>query len=182
MNSVPSPIVYTSGSETSVQVPDSLIAWPFDPTASIVVQTPGQSSQAFSAVLAPSAPGLFTANSSGSGQLASLNQNGAENTATNAATAGTNVTVFATGAGTTNPQSVDGAIQNPVAAIPSLPVKLTIGGQNAQIVSAGTPVGTLSGIMAVTAVVPSGLTPGPVPVVLTVGTVSTTQNVTIAVK
>jgi len=36
--------------------------------------------------------------------------------------------------------------------------------------------------MAVTATVPSGLTPGAVPVVLTVGNVSTTQSVTITVK
>jgi hypothetical protein len=36
--------------------------------------------------------------------------------------------------------------------------------------------------MVIKAVVPTALTPGAVPVVLTVGTVSTTQNVTISVK
>jgi uncharacterized protein (TIGR03437 family) len=61
-------------------------------------------------------------------------------------------------------------------------VSLSIGGKGAQIVSQGTPVGTLSGILAVTAIIPTGLTAGPVPVILTVGTGSTTQSVTIAVK
>jgi uncharacterized protein (TIGR03437 family) len=125
---------------------------------------------------------LFAANSGGSGQLASLNQNGTENTATNAATAGSTITVFATGEGVTVPPSADGTIQSQAGLVPFLPVTVTIGGLPAKVVSAGTPVGTLSGVMAVTATVPSGLTPGAVPVVLTVGNVSTTQSVTITVK
>jgi uncharacterized protein (TIGR03118 family) len=182
INNVPAPIIYTSGSETSVQVPDSLIPSPFSTTASFVVQTPGQTTQAFLVSLNQAAPGLFAANASGTGQLACLNQNGTENTATNQATAGSTITVFATGAGYTVPPSADGAITSGTALVPSLPVTMTIGGQNAPIVSVRTPVGTLSGITAVTATVPSGLTAGPVPVILTVGTVSTTQKVTISVK
>jgi uncharacterized protein (TIGR03437 family) len=147
-----------------------------------VVQTPGQTTQAFNVALAPVVPGLFTSNASGAGQLASLNQNGTVNTATNAAAAGSNITVFATGEGVTIPPSIDGTVQSQPGLVPFLPVKVTIGGQTASLVSAGTPVGTLSGVMAVTVVVPSGLTSGPQPVVLTVGTVSTTQTVTIAVK
>lgn len=182
INGVAAPILYTSGSETSVQVPDSLVPNPFFESANVVVSTPGQTSQAFSVALAQTVPGLFAANSEGSGQLASLNQNGTENTATNAAAAGSTITIFATGEGITVPPSVDGAVQNQAGLVPFLPVKVTIGGQQAQVVSAGTPVGTLSGVMAVTVVVPSGLTAGPNPVVLTVGTVSTTQTVTISTK
>jgi len=180
VNNVPAPIINTSGSETSDQVPDSLIPSPFSTSANIVVQTPGQTSQAFSVPLAQSAPGLFSANSEGLGQLAALNQNGSENSSTNPAAAGSTITIFATGEGITNPASVDGAVQSQAGLVPSLPVKLTIGGQTAQIVSAGTPVGTLSGVMAVTATVPGGLTAGAAAVVLTVGTVSTTQTVTIS--
>jgi uncharacterized protein (TIGR03118 family) len=182
INGVSAPILYTSGSETSVQVPDGLIPSPFSESAFIVVQTPGQTSQSFYVPLAQSAPGLFAANSSGSGQLAAMNQDGSENSPTNAATAGSTVTMYATGEGLTTPAGIDGAIQTLGARAPDLPVKVTIGGQVAQLVSAGTPVGELSGVMVVRAVVPGGLTAGPVPVVLSVGSVSTTQSVTISVR
>jgi uncharacterized protein (TIGR03118 family) len=182
INGIAAPILYTSGSETSVQIPDALIPSPFSQSAFIVVQTPGQTSQSFYVPLAPSAPGLFAANSSGSGQLAAMNQDGSTNSATNAATAGSTVAMYATGEGITAPPGIDGAIQAQGARAPDLPVTVTIGGQQAQLVSAGTPVGELSGLMVVRAVVPDGLTAGPVPVILKVGSVSTTQSVTIGVK
>jgi uncharacterized protein (TIGR03118 family) len=179
INNVPAPILYTSGSETSVQVPNSLLLSSF---ANIVVQTPGQTTQAFSVPMAQSSPGLFAANASGAGQLAAMNQDGSINTTANAATAGSTVTLYATGEGVTNPLGADGAIQSGGSRAPILKVSLTIGGQPATVISAGTPVGELSGVMVIKATVPSGLPAGAVPVVLTVGTVSTTQNVTIAVK
>ena len=182
INNIPAPIIYTSGSETSVQVPDGLIPSPFTESAFIVVQTPGQTSQSFYVPLVQTAPGLFAANAGGTGQLAAMNQDGSENSATNAATAGSTVTMYATGEGITAPPGIDGAIQTQGARAPILPVALTIGGQPAQLVSAGTPVGELSGLMVVRAIVPGGLTPGAVPVVLKVGSVNTTQSVTISVR
>ena len=180
INNVPAPILYTSGSETSVQVPNILAL--FASSANIVVQTPGQTSQSLTVPVVAAAPGLFTANSTGSGQLAAMNSNGSVNSATNAATGGSTVTFYATGEGATTPPGQDGAVQSQTSRSPDLPVTVTIGGQKAQVVSAGTPVGEISGVMVVTVTVPTGLTPGPVPVVLSVGSVSTTQNVTISVK
>ena len=100
--------------------------------------------------------------------------------ATNAAVAGSTVTFFATGEGATNPPGLDGAVQTQPGRIPFLPVTVKIGGQTAQVVSAGTPVGRISGVMEVKAVVPAGLTAGPVAVVLSSGSVTTAQTVTIA--
>jgi uncharacterized protein (TIGR03437 family) len=116
-----------------------------------------------------------------------MNQDGTINSPTNAAAGGTTITLYATGEGATNPPSLDGAIQSFTAAIPILPVGVLIGGQSASILFAGTPLGILSGVMVINATVPTGLTPGPVPVVLSLGKVnftlnSTTQNVTISVK
>jgi uncharacterized protein (TIGR03118 family) len=182
INNIPTPILYTSGSETSVQVPNGIVPSPFTPTANIVVVTPGQTSQAFAVPLYPTAPGLFASNSEGTGQLASMNQDGTENSTTNPAAGGTMVTMYATGEGFTNPAGIDGAVQSGTSRSPNQNVSLTIGGQTAKVVSAGTPVGTLSGLMVVQAIVPTGLTPGPSAVVLTVGTVSTTQTVTISLK
>lgn len=182
INGIATPILYTSGSETSVQVPDSLISTPFSQSAFIEVDTPGQSSQSFYVPLAQTSPGLFAANASGAGPLAAMNQDGSINSATNAATAGSTVTLYATGEGLTVPPGVDGAIQTQGARSPTAPVVVTIGGQQAQLLSAGTPVGEVSGVMVIRAVVPGGLTAGAVPVTLKVGSVTTTQSVTISVK
>jgi uncharacterized protein (TIGR03118 family) len=178
INGTKAPILYTSGPETSVIVPNFALP---SSSANIVIQTPGQTSQAFSVGMAQAAPGLFASNSSGAGQLVAMNQDGTINSSTNAATGGSTVTLYATGAGATSPLGVDGAIQTD-ALSPILKVSLTIGGQPATITSAGTPAGFLSGVTVIRATVPSGLTAGAVPVVLTVGSVITTQSVTIGVK
>ncbi|HVY91426.1 MAG TPA: TIGR03118 family protein [Bryobacteraceae bacterium] len=178
INNVKAPILYTSGPETSVIVPNFAIPSSY---ANIVVQTPGQTTQAFSVNMAQAAPGLFASNSGGSGQLVAINQDGTINSATNAAAGGSTVMLYATGTGATSPIGVDGAVQG-VAITPIQKVSLTIGGQPATIVSAGTPAGFLSGVTVIRAAVPSGLTAGAVPVVLTVGSAATTQNVTINVR
>jgi uncharacterized protein (TIGR03437 family) len=184
INNVQAPILYTSASETSVQVPNYLI---FDSNASIVVQAQGQASQPYVVAMAATTPGLFAANSSGAGQLVALNQDGTLNSPTNAAAGGTTITLYATGEGATDPTSLDGAIQSLISSTPYLPVTLTIGGQSTAVFSAGTPVGTLSGVMVIKALVPTGLTPGPAIVVLSMGPpilqqISTSQNVTVSVK
>ncbi len=179
INNVAAPILYSSGSETSVQVPDNLF---FSSSANIVVTTPGQTSNTYLVAIAQAAPGLFAANASGAGALAAMNQDGSINSATNAATAGSTVTLYATGVGVTSPLSADGAIDSGTIDSPILQTSVTIGGQPATVLSAGTPVGELSGVVQIKVQVPSGLTPGPVPVVLAVGPATTSQNVTISVK
>jgi uncharacterized protein (TIGR03118 family) len=178
INNVKAPILYTMGSITSVIVPNFVI--PSD-SANIVVQTPGQTTKAFTVGLAPSSPGLFALNAAGTGPLVAINQDGTLNSSANAAAAGSIVTLYATGTGLTNPTGVTGAIQTE-ALTPFQKTAVTIGGKPATVVYAGTPAGILSGLTLVQATVPSGLTAGSVPVVLTSGSVSTTQDVTISVK
>ena len=170
INGIAAPILYTSGSETSVQVPEALFF--FASTATVVVNTPGQASQSLTVPVNQSAPGLFATDAGGTAQLAAMNQDGSVNTATNAAAGGSTVTIYATGEGATAPPGVDGTIQSGNSRVPDLKVALTIGGQPATISSAGTPVGFLDGLMVIKAVIPSGLTAGPQPVVLTMGSVS----------
>jgi uncharacterized protein (TIGR03118 family) len=183
INNVAAPMIYTSGSATSIQVPNILI---LSSTANIVLQTPGQTSS-ITVPMGLSAPGLFAANAAGFGQLAALNQDGTVNSPTNPAAGGTTVTFYETGEGATNPAGLDGAIQAVSGRVPFQPVFVKIGGQSTSVVSASTPVGKLSGLMEVRAVVPIGLTPGPAPVVLSLGPPqliqsSTTQTVSISVK
>lgn len=178
INDVQAPIFYTSGSITSVIVP----IFPSTTTsANVVVQTPGQTTAAFTVPVAATSPGLFSLNQAGTGQLVAMNQDGTLNSTTTPAVAGSIVTVFATGTGLTNPAGVTGAVQiDPL--FPLSKTSMTIGGQPATIIYVGTPTGFISGLTLIQAMVPSGLTAGSVPVVLTSGAVPTTQTVTIAVK
>jgi uncharacterized protein (TIGR03118 family) len=178
INNVKAPILYTSGSITSVIVPNFAIP---STTANVVVQTPDQTTKAFTVAMAQSSPGLFALNAAGTGQLVAMNQDGSLNSSTNAAVAGSTVTLYATGTGLTNPAGVTGAIQTEALA-PFLKTSLTIGGKDATVTYAGTPSGLVSGLTVVQATVPSGLTAGAVPVVLKSGSAVTTQTVSIAVK
>jgi uncharacterized protein (TIGR03118 family) len=178
INNAKAPMLYTSGSLTSVIVPNFL--FPLS-SANIVVETPGQKTRVFTVPMRQSAPGLFAANSGGTGQLAAINQDGSINSSTNAAVAGSIVTLYATGAGLTSPTGVAGTIQTEGLS-PLLKLSVTIGGQPATIVAAGTPAGFLSGLTLIQTIVPNGLPPGAASVVLTAGSVSTTQDVTISVK
>jgi uncharacterized protein (TIGR03437 family) len=63
---------------------------------------------------------------------------------------------------------------------PILPVSLTIGGQTARVLYAGTAFGSVQGVMQVEALIPSGVT-GAVPVVLTVGAASSQTTAMISV-
>jgi uncharacterized protein (TIGR03437 family) len=64
---------------------------------------------------------------------------------------------------------------------PQLPVSLSIGGQNAKVLYAGSGLGLVQAILQVEAIIPAGVT-GTAPVVLTVGSASSQPKVTISVK
>jgi uncharacterized protein (TIGR03437 family) len=127
------------------------------------------------------APGLFTINAA-SGQAAAMNEDGSNNSPDNPAAAGTVVTLLASGEGQTDPPGVDGQFAADIIPAPLLPVDVMIGGQEAEIVSAGGIAGQVAGFFQVSVRVP-GITPGvAVPVVVSVGGASSQPGVTIAVQ
>jgi uncharacterized protein (TIGR03437 family) len=178
-NGIPAPVLYASGTYTSVIVPYGVSG---SPSASVVLKTATRTTAAFTVPVVASVPGIFTVNGGGTGAAIALNQDGTINSVANAAARGTVVVLFATGEGITNPPGVDGMIGTGVILHePVLPVSLTIGGLAAPPLYAAGAEGSVAGAMAVEAVVPAGVTPGLVPVVLTVGSASS-QTVTISVK
>ena len=68
------------------------------------------SSSAVSIPVVTAMPGVFTLDSSGRGPGAIVNQDGTVNSATNPASAGSFVMIFATGEGQTNPDGTDGKL------------------------------------------------------------------------
>ena len=177
---VPAPLTYVSSTQVNAVVPYEVAG---RTTTAMVVQFNNVSSTTMSLNVAATNPGIFTANSSGSGQGAITNANYTLANTANPAPRGGAILIYATGEGQTNPAGVTGSVigtnlKNPVA-----PVTVTIGGQSAQVLYAGSAPGDVSGVFQVNAVVPSNITPGSaVPVVVTVGSASSQSNVTIAVQ
>jgi uncharacterized protein (TIGR03437 family) len=119
--------------------------------------------------VADSAPALFTADGSGNGPGAILNENGSLNSASNPAARGSVVVLYRTGAGQTDPAGVDGLLVVEALPQPMLPISVPIDGQAAQVLYASAAPGLVAGIVQVNIRVPAGIRSGAVPVMLHVG-------------
>jgi len=171
------PVIYSLAGQVSVVVPyevagksQTVVQYSYNGVLSNTVTVP----------VTQAAPGIFSANASGTGPGAILNLNYTVNSASNPVAAGGVVVVFATGGGTVQGGAKDGA-PAPGTANQSLPVTATIGGQTATVSYAGLAPGLVDGVMQVNLTVPTGLT-GAQPLVVTVGTVGSQSGITVAVK
>ncbi len=131
-------------------------------------------------------PGIFSYDRSGSGPGAILNQDYSVNSAARPAAKGSVVAIYCTGAGITVPASTDGALATLTPPFPSLaaqPVTVTIGGLPADVVYSGAAPGAINGLTQIDAVVPGGLKSGSsVPVVVTIGGVSSQGNLSMSIQ
>jgi|SRR5579859_153133 len=178
-NNVAAPLVYVRSDQVAAIVPNAVRG---QPSANIQVQYQSQSSPAFSIPVSQTAPGLFTVDQTGRGQGAILNQDNTLNGPLNAAPRGSIVVLWATGQGPSNPAWADDELAAAPLPKPVNPVKVTIGGQQGEILYAGAAPG-MAAVMQVNVRVPAGIkTGGAVPVVLTVGTASSQPGVTVAVQ
>jgi len=128
-------------------------------------------------------PGIFAQDGSGLGPGAILNQDYSLNSTLSPAAAGTVIQIYATGGGITSP-AVDGflaPLQPPFPQVTVSPVTVTIGGAPAQVDYKGAAPGLIAGLIQINATVPSGLTPGPVPVVVQIGMAPSQNNLTVFV-
>lgn len=150
--------------------------------ANVQIVSKDQTTANFQVPVAASAPGLFTSDASGSGQVVAFNQDGSVNSSKNPASAGQVVILFGTGEGATDPGGQDGLVITDILRIPQLAVSLTIGGQTAKVTYAGSGPSLVSGVLQVEAIVPNGAGTGAVPVELTVGSASSQKNATISLK
>ncbi len=134
--------------------------------------------------VAAATPAIITLDSSGAGPGAILNQDSSVNSPSNPAIRGSEVVLFATGAGVMNPTPVDGQVTGNSPPLPSLPVSVQIGGAAAQVVYAGAAPGLVAGVLQVNCVVPQqGITPSDsAPVVLMVGTAASPLGVVMAIQ
>jgi len=176
----PAPLVFASSGQIAALVPFEIAA---NATTAIQVVYGGAASAPVVAPTVAAAPGIFTANASGKGQGAILNQDYSYNGASNPAAAGSVVILYLTGAGAMIPATADGSVNPDPAALSqtALPVTAQIGGLPATVLYAGSSEGIVSGVIQVNLVAPNGLAGLSQPITIKVGEAATQAGVTVAI-
>lgn len=189
------PLLYVSTNQVTAQVP-----YECGTGANAVVLTNGANPPANSTVtVASSAPGIFSADGSGTGEAAAVNTSASTgavtlNSTTNPAKIGDTVSFYLTGEGNYNPSLLAGATNTntgfiiPVTMSPLPQMSPTptvqIGGVDASagVSYAGVVPGSIIGIFQINVAVPTGSSTGAsVPVAISIGGNSTQSGVTINV-
>ena len=168
-NDFPAPLVLVSATEIRAVVPYDVSGLS---TVWVAVESQGQTSLPLSVHVLDASPGIFTVDSSGTGQAASVNEDGTQNGENNPARKGTMITLFATGEGQTSPPGVNGKVATAPLPAPILDVQLWIGGTPAHIEYVGGAPGEIAGVLQINARIPADLLPGPESVVLRIGQAS----------
>lgn len=151
-------VLYSDARQVTAIVPASLAG-----RRSVEVRASG--SQTVTVPVADSWPALFTADASGRGTAAALNQDGTLNTASSPAARGSVLQLFGTGAGAAGT------------------VRITIGGVPAEVSYAGATPGLVPAVFQVNARVPDNVTPSStVPVVVQAGDNTSLPVVTVSVR
>jgi uncharacterized protein (TIGR03437 family) len=179
---VPAPVIYVSGKQDAVVVPYSVTG-----KAQTIVTAVynGLTSPGFPIPVTSAVPGLFSGDSSGSGQGAILNQDASYNSAQLPAARGSIVVLYGTGEGQTSPGGLDGAVAASSFPKPLLPVSVTIGGQPvdpAAVLYAGAAPNSIAGLFQVNVKVPCSVKAGNAAVVVQVGTGQSQKGITVAVR
>ncbi len=178
-NGTAAPIVYAGSAATAVQVPYEIAG---ATSANVVLTVGTQVAPAWTVPVAPTAPGLFTINFTGTGQVVALNADGTINSQANPAARGSAIMLFATGEGVTTPADTDGIVEADNSRVPTATVAVTFNGISATVGSDTSFPKDVSGVLDLTVTVPTGITPGLANVVLTAGGVATTQATNVYVK
>ena len=174
-NGLAAPMVYSWVTQVAAVVPFELTG----STAQVVVESGDQTSAPVTVPVAKVAPALFTINEDGTGQAVALNANGSINSATNAAQSGGTISLLGTGGGVLTPAQLDGQVAIGEVNL-AASVSVTIGGQPATVQYAGDAPSFITGVMEITVQIPSGVSGTALPVVVTVGGVSSQAGVTIS--
>lgn len=176
----PAPLIYVSSTQVSAIVPYAVAG---KASTQMRIEFQGFRSDTVTLDIVPTAPAIFTADASGSGQGAILNEDGTINGAAQPAGRGSTVAIYGTGEGQTIPAGVDGRLADArTLARPAAPVTVQIGGIDARVTYAGGAPGLPAGVLQVNAVVPANAAPGAQPVVLKIGTASSRPDVTVSLK
>jgi len=176
---IPAPVLNTSATQTTVLVPREVA---LRSTTTVALERNGQvtGSQVFA--VAPTLPGIFTANSSGTGTIVALNPDGTLNSKDRPAETGSYIVFFATGAGLMNGNPANGEIMGSTLVGPRAPVYARIGREPVELYYVGSSPTQVNGILQVNAKIPTSLTPGEWPIRVIFGNAASAPGTTVWVK
>jgi uncharacterized protein (TIGR03437 family) len=178
---VPAPLLYASSGQVAAVAPYSLDG---RQGTQVQVRNGALQSDLVALPVTAVAPSIFSADLSGAGPAAILNQDGVSiNSTVTPADKGSVISIFATGEGQTNPRGIDGLIATggnlPQ---PSLPVHVFIDGREAEVLYAGAAPGAVAGLLQVNARIPMEAPSGSVAVEIRVGNTASQPGMTVAVR
>ncbi len=175
---IPAPILYVQASQLSVVAPFRLEG---QSLVSLLVEVEGRPAAPSTLEVLAAKPALFTANGSGRGPGALLNQDGSVNTAQNPAGPGSVVVLYLTGAGSMNPPGQDGHIATALSGLSQVPTA-QIADLPATVLYAGNAPGIVEGAIQMNVQVPSAAPSGAVPVAVRIGEAPSSPGVTLWIR
>ena len=176
---VAAPMIYASSTQISAVAPFGLQG---RTSTQVQVEFNGTRSAVLTVPVADTLPGVFTANATGKGQGAILNQDFSANDAGFPAPIGSFIMIYLTGAGATQAPVTDGELAQDATNI-ALEAAVTIGGVTVKPSYAGSAPGLVQGVVQINVVVPTGVSPGnAVPIEVTIGGVTSPAGVTVAIR
>jgi uncharacterized protein (TIGR03437 family) len=188
VDGAPIPLLFVRSDQINGVTPFALTG---KSSAQVQVEYRGIKSPPLTVRVTGATPGIFTVDSSGSGQAAALNEDNSYNTPSNPAHSGSVVVLYATGAGPLDPLPEDGTLQQET--LPhTLPGSAYVGSCPAEVLYSGSAPGLIAGTIQVNVRIPVQAPPpappgltcgvGDVPVVLLFGGVPSQETVTISVR
>jgi uncharacterized protein (TIGR03437 family) len=177
----PAPLLYASSGQLAAVVPYSVDG---KRGTQITVRNGSNVSDPVALPVAQVGPSIFSADYTGSGQGAILNQDGVTvNSSSAPAAKGSIVSVYATGEGQTDPGGVDGQLaRGTTLPKPKLPVEVWIGGKRAEVLYAGAAPGQVAGLFQVNARIPLDTPEGEASVLVKVGEATSQPGITVVVR
>jgi|SRR5579872_29166 len=177
---IPAPLLYSRVGQVSAIVPFGVAG---QTNTQVQYEYQGIVSNTVSVPVKPTAPALFTLDSSGTGPGAILDASYNVNSAVNPVRKGDALLLFATGGGVTSPVSVDGQ----VAVTPPFPLvaaktTVSIGGVDCPVIYSGGASGLVAGAVQVNVIVSAEVPSGVQPIVVTIGERSSQAGVTVVVE
>ncbi len=177
---VPAPLLYARTDQINAIVPYGIYG---RFASSLQIEVAGNRSDTLQLRVDPAAPGVFTANGTGTGQGAIVNQDGTINSPVYPAPRGSVIAIYGTGEGQTRPAGQDGRIITTDLRPPIGVVVVKIAGAPVDVVYAGSAPGMVSGAFQINATIPANTpTGGQIPLEVSIGGIVSQVGVMVAVK